>query len=168
MNSQSMAITPELVRLAEDLMVAIAFEELIRPTVVAYENEILARLQLPVDPKFRESTSMTTIVDRNYAYMLSEHDFQVFFTECQAARIQNGLKVEQPDQCPLSIATGNRLAAEDAFLVEAFKLPEIQGKFKVETLTAEAKAELIGLLLNQVAPFLRSSSEILKEISGDV
>lgn len=62
MNSQSISMSPELVRLAEDLMVAIAFEELIRPTVVAYENEILARLQLPVDPKFRESAPMTTLL----------------------------------------------------------------------------------------------------------
>jgi hypothetical protein len=161
--------TADQVRLAEAVMTAMAFESTIRPIVEAYEQEILAKHQFRIARKWVEQgIEDQVILKRNRVFLLSEEDRAVFYAESFAARDAAGLKVEQADQCPLSVAEGLSVEAVSALLEAMATIPGIE-KLGSAVLTLEQRQHATDLSLRLLAPHCASSAEeILKRyIAGE-
>lgn len=152
--------TKEMVAASETLFVAIAFEQIIRPVVEAYEDEILQRLQFRTDKCFAERGIDRIVLNRKHTYLLSLQDQAVLFEETEKARTRANLKVSIPGNCPLLEAEHRRIMAEQAFLESIAEHPNL-GNLK-NTMPLETRAHVIELSLRLLAPFVSDAAEILE------
>lgn len=159
--------TENQVRLAESLALAMAHEDLVRPIVEKYENDILAKHQFRIAPRWVEKgCTDRLILNRKDAYLLPDDDAQVFYAECYAARDAAGLKVDHPEACPLLAAEYLRITAENELLAEMGKIPGLESLGKA-FMSLELKARAVKLSLELLAPFCRNADDILGEIKND-
>ncbi len=125
-------VTPEMIKAAETLTMAMAFTKTVQPIVEAYSQEILVRHQFKNlgDKKMfaelgREYTE-EVILDRNQTYRMSDSDFAIYEKERQEACVKSGLKVENPDFCPLLVAENLENIAQGAFIDSIFPITGIK------------------------------------------
>ena len=167
MTKKNFRPTPDLIRAAENLLVTMAFEAHVRPIVEGYETAILREKQFRTADKWAEHLEPRTITDRKDSFLMGDDDAKVYYAACFAARDAAGLKVENPEHCPLLVAEGDRMRAESAF-IEA--LGEIQGlesfSLKPHVLTLDQRAKVIKLGLGLLAPFVADADTVLKRILG--
>lgn len=156
-----------LIAAAEAVLVSLAMEQAVAPTVEAYEAEILARHQFPPDPKWREVVKHDVILDRKIVYLLAEADREVFYAECRQARDAAGFKTAHPDGCPLLEAHGLRIDAETAFIRRLGDLPgmEILAK-RADSMSLDMRKKAVDLGLRMLAPFVGTAESILNRISA--
>lgn len=160
--------TEDQIRLAEALMVAMAFEATIRPIVVAYETAILEKHRFPIARKWVEmGVTDRIILDRKDSYLLSEADAKVFHAECLTARDAAKLKVENPEYCPLLVAEHLRLDAERALLKAMAATPGLEA-FGKGFMTLEQRARALDLIFKLVAPFCAKQPELMQRYAGAV
>ena len=154
------------IRLAEAVLVAKAHEDLIRPVVEAYETEILAKHQFCIDPQWIDlgECEDQVILDRKKTFLLSDKDAKVFFQASHAARDAAGLKVDDPEFCPLLVAENVRREAEKALLkaMSAIEGLETLGK---GFMTTEQRSKAVEITLRLLAPFCGSADRILSRCS---
>lgn len=155
--------SPELVRLAEAVFVSMAHEQAVRPIVDGYQRAILAKHQFRIARKWvREGDPDEVILDPKLAYLLDDANAAVFFAECHEAREAAGLKVDNPENCPLCVAENLRIKAEQALLKEMATLPGLSNLGRFVTLELHKKA--LDLSLSLVAPFCSDAAEIMKRL----
>lgn len=149
-----------LICAARNLLVAMAMEECVRPTVEAYETAILARHQFKPAEQFRQYFDAEYVLDRSHSYLLSKEHHAIFLAECFAARDAQGLKVSRPDNCPLLEAQSLRFVAEDGFLES---LSEIQGMdaLKGANMSLSLRAKAIDLGLRLVVPYVGNAADFI-------
>lgn len=152
----------DLIRAAENLMVAIADERMIRPVVEAYEHAILAKHQFPPAEEYLDAVEEPVILDRKNAWLLSDEDFKVYNAECFVARDAAGLKVTKPENCPLLEAEHMRINAENELIKQ---LGQIQGleTFRENNcvLTLDQRAAVIAIGLKLAMPFIDNGQGVL-------
>lgn len=105
--------TNEMIESAKEVFVKMAWVETVRPIVKEYEKEILARHQFCNDDN-------EVVLDPALAYRLNDADFKVYVTECNQARIEKGLHVEDEGYCPLLVAEDELRIARNK-LIESFE-----------------------------------------------
>ncbi|CAN7646992.1 hypothetical protein LJR129_005033 [Acidovorax sp. LjRoot129] len=153
--------TKTMVDAAEELFVAMALEETIRPVVVAYEQEILDRLQLRTDPRYAVHGIDRVVLDRRQTYLLSAEDQATFLNETYLACQKAKLRVAAPENCPLLEAEFVRMKKENAFLEALAEHPDL-GLFKdYRELSLEERSRAIELSLRLLAPFVSAVPDIL-------
>lgn len=151
--------TPNQIRAAEQLFLAEAIELTVRPTVLAYRQAIVERLQPRTAACWKEDGLDRIITDPDQMYLAEDGVFEMYDAECQKARDAAGLKVSHPDKCPLLEARAAVTTAKNA-LIEAMR--------PVADITAHA---LLCAGLDQydqyvlqasrlLAPFVRDAEEI--------
>lgn len=100
----------EMVRAAELCFIAKAYTETVRPIVLANQNKVLSEnfykcgneLAIKVLERGGEVNEFCkTTHDLVY---ISDKDFGDYHAKCYALNTQKGLKVENPDYCPLLVA----------------------------------------------------------------
>jgi hypothetical protein len=102
--------TPEQISAAESVFMAMANLAIVKPVVDAYQKEILGRYRWKPDPLLEHLSDERRgeILDPKDAYLLSSKDADVFYKECQKARIAAGLHINDPDFepefCPALVA----------------------------------------------------------------
>lgn len=125
-------VTSGMIQAAETLMMAQALVMMLRPIVEAYEREILIRYQFN---NFGEKSSLMmvnekrllkgmgpfeyveeVILDPKQTYRLNEIDAAIFESERQVACAASGLKVEDPEYCPLLVAENLENQAQRVFV----------------------------------------------------
>ncbi|CAB3754426.1 hypothetical protein [Paraburkholderia humisilvae] len=153
-----------MTRAAENLLVAMAHEDLVRPVVVAYEEEILAQRQFRIARKYVErGCADTVILDRKQSYMLEASDLATYLKQCFEARDAAGLKVREPDNCPLLEAENTRIKAESLLLEAMAELPNLAAIAR-PWLTLEARKQAVDLTLNMLAPFCADAKGIINRL----
>lgn len=155
--------SPGLLRAAESLLVAMTAERLVRPVVEAYEHAILAKHQFPPAEEYRQHVKEEVILDRTNAWLLGEADFKVYNAECFAARDAAGLKVSQPDNCPLLEAENAQRLAVNALIQEVGNIPGLE-TFKKDNgaMTLEMRKQIVDITLGLVAPYFDHGNGVLK------
>ncbi len=163
--------TKEMLTAAENLFKARAYVETIRPIVLQYQKEILAEGQWHISPKKASRRGDAVIVEPKDSWLMSDDDFAVYHARCKAARDKAKLHVENDGHCPLLVAEHLVTSAEHA-LIDA--MADTTGVTKDKLLSAKMDICLVDyyknyihLTLQLLAPFVRSSDELMKEISGD-
>lgn len=96
--------TLEMVKAAEDLYVAMAFEQMVSPIVLKYQTAILLENKWEILAEYKDATSESPIVDPSVTYLMSDSDHAIYVSLCNEARIKAGLKIEKEGQCPRLVA----------------------------------------------------------------
>lgn len=158
--------TPGQIKAAEHLFVAMAHEQLVRPVVEAYETAILAKHQFHIAAQWvREGDADRVILDRKLSYLLDDADAAVFYSECHQARDAAGLKVDNPEHCPLCVAENLRIQAENALLEAISEIPGLEAfSQRTHAFTLENRARALDLSMRLLAPFVAKGPDILRRI----
>lgn len=171
MNPKDFGLTEPMIAAAKLLMVASAFEQLVRSIVVQYEQEILVRLQLRTDERFIEHGINHVVEQRNEVSLLSEGDREIFYQETFKARDAAKLPVNDPRACPLLVAEMNRLDAEKALMASLLdhpKLSETAKAYASGLLTVDEQKKVVHLTLCLFAPFVNDAEVLLKEMLSQI
>jgi hypothetical protein len=148
---------------ARALMLAMAHEQTVRPIVEAYRTAILAKGQWRRRADFvAHGEADEVILDQNLSYHLAEDDAKIYYAECNKARDAAGLKVDNPEACPLCVAENLRVQAETALIKTLGDIPGMETfKEKLFVLTLDQRAKLVKLALGMCAPFVGNAADIL-------
>ncbi len=139
--------SPELVRAADILFVAMAREEATRRIVEPYEQAILDASDYRIE-RGEHPDAGERIRDRKLTYLMSDAEFKDYYAKCQAAVVEHNLHVRKPGNCPLLEAEHLRIQAENLFL----ELMHPHTKIDHRTLTLELRAEVLDLSLKLISP----------------
>lgn len=167
MSAYPNGFTAKMIEAAERVLVAQAFEKHVRPVVTAYESEILQRLQLRSDPRFKIHGINRVILDRKETFLLGDADRELFLQETFKARDAAKLVVSNPANCPLSEAEMLRLGAEKEFLQSLADHPKFASLAKAAesgTLTVDERNKVIDLTLRLLSPYVRNAKDLLKDL----
>jgi hypothetical protein len=167
MNPKDFGLTEPMIAAAKMLLVATAFEQLVRTIVVQYEQEILDRLQLRTDERFIEHGINHVVLQRNEVSLLSDSDREVFYQETFKARDAAKLPVNDPRDCPLIAAELNRLNAEKALMAALLAHPKLCDTAKAYSsgfLNVDEQKKVVHLTLCLFAPFVNDAEVLLKEM----
>ena len=167
MSAYPNGFTAKMIEAAERVLVAQAFEMHVRPVVTAYEAEILQRLQLRSDPRFKVHGINRVILDRKETFLLGEADRELFLQETFKARDAAKLIVSKPENCPLSEALTLRLAAERELLLSLAEHPKFSSIAKAAesgTLTVDERNKVIDLTTRLLSPYMRNAKELLNDL----
>lgn len=150
---------------AKNLMLAMAHQQLVEPVVTAYQREILVANQWRISPEFVElGCKDEVITDPKRAYLMSEQDASKYFALIEEAKKSSGLKVSNPDYCPLLEAETFVLDARRAMVevmepVTGITWDQLMNNFKLFP-------QYIDLTLKAMAPFVGSADDILQELAA--
>jgi hypothetical protein len=148
--------TPDMIRAAENCFAAMAFTELIRPIVEAYQRKVLAELRAPMAKKWTDDSRIKghTILEPDHTYLMEDADFQTYLTRTREEQAKAGLHTDSPEFCPLLVAEHIQVLAEWA-LIEAMEpvthITEVYGK---------NRDKLLDLTLRFLSPFCDTESTL--------
>ena len=146
------SITPERVLAGVKLLIAKAKAGTINPIVKAYQKKILSKHNFKYASKWKHENE-SIIIDPNQAYLMSDKDAKIYFSECEAEKKAAGFSYLPDGYCPLLVAEHEAVKARRSLFdifepvtgisrKNLFKLADIK---KYET-----------LLLQMLAPIIKS------------
>jgi len=148
-------ITQDMITAAENVFVAMAFAETIRPIVRKYQTRILKRHQYHISPEFtRYGEPDKIILNPEDSWLLADADFQVYHAECKKARDAAKLKVENDDFCPLLVAESLQRDAEHALVAAMEPLTGLSADQLLCSALDNYK-KYLDLTLKLLAPFVK-------------
>lgn len=152
--------TQLMIEATETLLLAMANEQLIRETVEAYKQRILAERRWEVSPTMLDAMRRREnpedekyVTDIKYAWMMCDADFAVYDQRCRQERIAANLHVQIDSQCPLLVAEELTRQAKYAMCDAMSPLTGIDG-MKSVTLQLDQYDELIEKTLRLMAAFV--------------
>lgn len=156
-----------MVRAAENLVMIMAHEDIVRPIVEAYEVAILAKHQFRIARRFVDQGCDDQIVlDPKRSYLLEKADAKVFHQECLEARDAAGLKVSNPENCPALEARSLRTQAENVLLDSIADLPNLAAMRDTSGLTLELRKRAVDLTLSLLASFCSDADGIVRRLKA--
>ena len=157
--------TEEQLRNAENLLIAMAHESLVREVVEAYETKILERHQFKIARKWIElGINDEVILERKKSFLLEDHDYQTFIAETIIERDAANLKVSRPDNDPLLEAESLRRNAENTLLDSLVKTDPFSKLGSMENVPYDLKGQILNIALGLLAPYLGNSEAILERL----
>ena len=96
---------------AAEVFINMAWVETVKPIVKGYQIKVLEGLQIPLS---KYDKRIITNPDRSY--LMSNKDFDTYARLTNEARIKAGLKVDNPDFCPLLVAESDLIDVQTTFI----------------------------------------------------
>ncbi len=168
-NTPSFQPTPEMIRAAELLFVAMAHEAVVREQVHAYEDRIITEQRYTVCADLRAAAARNGVelperVDsRAQMAYLSEECFADFHARCLTAGQAIGLIPSPPYDCPLIEAEAARRMAEDHVLDCMDEV--VPGAGRIKKATTELRAKAMDLSLKLLVPYVRRAGPVLDSLT---
>ena len=138
---------------ARTVFMAMAYTQSIKPVVESYQKEIINFYQFEVSPEWIEKGKPKgKITKSSEMYLATEKDFQLYLKESVIAREKAGLKVEDPEHCPLLVAQNIQRIAENILMDTMEALTGINSEkvnFKLDL-----RKNYLDLCLTLLVPFL--------------
>lgn len=156
--------TDEMIEAAERLLQATAMEQVLEPVVNGYKKDILDRLQLPPAPEHRDNTDKDVIDDPDQVYLLSEADLHRYLAEVNAARIAARLHVDDPESCPLLVATAERVRAENDLIAALAKIPRLKDLEHFSAARLTDRKEVLDHALSMLAPYVKPAASAISDL----
>jgi len=152
-----------MIEAAENLFVAMAFEQTVRPIVEAYQRKILAERTWRCAPEYLERATRRAsdepveshITDINFAWTMEKEDFALYIKRCNEERIAAGLVVETEAHCPLLVAQDTTRKAKYALYDAMASVTKMSADAAVALKLADYN-KLIDLSLRLLAPFVKN------------
>lgn len=159
--------TPEMIRAAETVFLAIAHTETIRPIVTAYQKKILADMQVPYADEWQRRGMHTgeVVLNPDHTYLMEDADFRHYLKRCREEQAKAGLHTDSPDHCPLLVAECLQRDAEHALI--AIMVPVTGLTFDQIMRSSHAMENLkkyLDLTLRMFAGYVHTGSEIMKRV----
>lgn len=145
--------TTAMISAAENLVMAMAHLQLIKPVVDAYKTAILLEGQWKIRPEYADRLGDEVIKSPDRAYLMADEDFAKYDALCKQARDTSALKVTAPDNCPLLEAEHALSVAQNALIDVMSEVTKVESK-QILILGLEKRAKFVDLTLRLLAPFL--------------
>lgn len=153
--------TPAMIEAAENVFLAMAFEQSVRPIVEGYRQKILAERTWRCAPDLLERMERRSpdqpvdryITDVKFTWMMDKADLAIYLERCNAERIAAGLVVEHESYCPLLVAEHITIQAKHALCDAMAGMTGIPAK-KAATLKLDDYRKFVDLNLRLLAPFV--------------
>lgn len=156
--------TDEMIEAAERLFQATAIEQVLEPVVNGYKKDILDRLRLPPAPEHRDHIDKDVIDDPDQVYLLSEADLQRYLAEVNTARIAARLHVDDPESCPLLVASAERVRAENDLIEALSKIPRLKDLEHFSAARLEDRKEVLDHALSMLAPYVKPAESAINDL----
>jgi len=111
----------EMLESAEVVFLSMAYVETIKPIVENIQKKVLNKHKFKVAKKYRNYEKDKIITEEKYSYLMSNEDFKIYHNECRTLEDEKGLKVSNPEFCPLLVAENEQRKAEN-LLMNSFKV----------------------------------------------
>lgn len=152
--------SPEMVQAAKNVFIAMAYTETIRPIVEGYQKKVLNFFQFKNNGELKRLSKRfpeikeRVILNPKESYLLDDEDFKIYLAECNIEREKAGLKVDNPDFCPLLVAESLERDAKRC-LVETMET--ITGiETSILTGHLEEYKKVVDLTLRLLAPYCKN------------
>lgn len=150
-----------MIAAAENVFVAMAFEQSVRPIVEGYRQKIFAERTWRCDPDLVERLERRSsdqpveqyVTDIKSTWMMEKADFAVYLERCNAERIAAGLAVEHESYCPLLVAENMTIQAKHALCDAMAGVTNITAK-AAATMKLDDYRKFVDLTLKLLAPFV--------------
>ncbi len=150
--------TDEMIQAAKTVFMAMATVETIKPIVREYEKEILKKYQFHIAQSWTEKgIPDEVILDPEKTYLLEDTDFQIYLKDAFQERDKAGLKVDNPEFCPLLVAEHLQCDAEYILIETMEPVTHLQPS----NIYGNNRKKLIDLTLKLLAPFVGTARDIL-------
>jgi hypothetical protein len=150
-------ITQDMITAAENLFLAMAYTQTIRPIVEGYQKRIIAEIKPEVCEKFSKLATIT-ITEAKDTYLMNDNDFQVYLKRCAEEAHKAGFKIPNDDYCPLLIAESLERDAEHALIKAMLPITHITKDMVLYSENGlENYKKLIDLSLRLLAPFVKKT-----------
>ncbi len=147
----------EMVEAAKTVFMAMAWKGTIEPIVTGYEREILSRHQFHISDEWTAKGMPDKIIlDPKETYLLNDIDSKIYINETFMARDNAGLKVDNPEFCPLLVAETMQIDAETALIATMESITHLEPG----QLYGENRKKLIDLTLRLLAPFMKGERKV--------
>ena len=155
--------TEAMVEAAENLFVAMAFEQTVRPIVEGYQRKILAERIWRCAPEYLERAQRRAsdelleshITDVKLTWTMEKADFALYVERCNEERIAAGLVVETEAHCPLLVAQDTTRKARYALCDAMASVTKMSADAAV-MLKRDDYERMIDLSLRMLAPFVQN------------
>lgn len=152
-----------MIAAAENVFLAMAFEQSVRPIVEGYRRKILAERTWRCAPDVvermeRRSSDQAVeqyVTDIKFTWTMEQADFAAYDERCNAERIAAGLVVEHESYCPLLMAENLTIQAKHALCDAMAGVTNILAK-KAATLKLDDYRKFVDLNLRLLAPFVKN------------
>ena len=147
--------TQEMIAAAEDLFLAMTFEQTVRPIVEAYQRKVLAERTWMVDLELQTEPGVPEyITDIKYAWLMTTEDFMDYRDRCTRERMKTDLSPENDSNyCPLLVAENTVQLARQALCNAMAPITKIDGT-QAAALPVADYDQLTDLTLKVLAPFV--------------
>ncbi|MCK5019879.1 MAG: hypothetical protein KAS32_22680 [Candidatus Peribacteraceae bacterium] len=98
-------VTPEMLKSAKDVIDTRKITESIRSIVETNQNHVLFVHQFKAEKDIPEEVDRI-VLEGKLSYLLSDNDFKTYIEESTHLNELAGLKVDNPEHCPLLVAEG--------------------------------------------------------------
>lgn len=163
--------TEEMIAAAETVFKTMAWLEVVKPKVLAYQKEILKRHQFKVARKHSRSrrNSQTNvpqiILDPKDTFLMSDEDFEIYCRESRKAQEEVGLKTDTPEECPLLVAEDLLRKAKEVLIEVMQPVTQVDSQ-KLLCAGLDKYNQYVELALKMLSPYVKSVPEILSSYSG--
>jgi hypothetical protein len=154
--------TANMIQAAEQVFLAMAVEQSIRPIVEGYQRKVLAERTWKPAPALedgpqrrRDEPIANEITDIKDAWMMADGDFAIYRKRCNEERIAAKLHAETDDHCPLLVAENISRLAKHALCDAMAAITSIDGT-KAATLARADYDSLVDLTLKLLAPYVKN------------
>ena len=146
---------------AENVFLAMAFEQSVRLIVEGYRQKILAERTWRCVPDLVERMARRSsdqpaeqyVTDIKFTWMMEKEDFALYHDRCNPERIAAGLVVEHDSYCPLLVAENITIQAKHALCDAMAGVTNIPAK-TAATLKLDDYRKFVDLTLKLLAPFV--------------
>lgn len=152
--------TREMIAAAENLFLAMAYEQTVRPIVEGYQRKVLVERSWEIDPQLQASAGgAECVTDIKSAWLMNSGTFEVYRKRCNeervAAKLESAVNAScsQDDYCPLLVAEDLTRKARFALCDAMAGVTNIDGA-KAVMMAAGDYDKIVDLYLNLLAPFV--------------
>ncbi len=162
--------TKEMIAAAETLFLAMAYEQTVRPKVLAYQQAILQEKAIYPDAKYQQaiyegSVPHEPITDPERLYLATDEDARYYFDRCDQEKVKAGFPDLGEGFCPLLMA---ETQVRDAQTMLVRRMEPITKMTKDDLLCSrnglENYKKLIEITMNLLRPYVRTSQQILADV----
>jgi len=142
--------TKAMIEAAQMVFTTMAMVQTVKPIVRGYQKKVLAEHQFIGG---HDETDLHVILDPKESWLLNDNDFKVYLDETNEEREKVGLKVDNPEHCPLLVAEHMQIQAEH-LLIDSM---EPVTKLKAEDIyNLDHYKRMVDITLRLLVPFVKN------------
>lgn len=145
----------QMIKAAEMLFAAMAYEQTIKPIVIGYQTKILEKHQFLNHRELKlglPQIEKLIVLNPDKVYLLSDNDFKIYWADCLIEQQKAKLITDSPEQCPLLVAQNLVTKAEHHFIEVMANFTKIS--LDMATYNLDNYKKIVDLNSKLIAPYV--------------